>query len=73
MTAVTAIQLLDRVKSATPESPIAVFKIDGTRKKVEAIFADTYYGDIKIKTDPNFIGVFNQNQDPGFVRRETGL
>ncbi len=57
MTVSTMDVIMRRIKSANPESPLAIFpcKIKG---KLDAIFANTIRGQIRVKKDRTLIGLF---------------
>lgn len=59
---VSSIQvIMNRIKSATPESPIAVFCYNG---ELNALFANTLWSaSIMTETKAELIGIFNMHMD----------
>ncbi len=48
--------IMRRIKSAGPESPLAIF--DNGDKNLDVIFANTIRGQIRVKKDRTLIGLF---------------
>ena len=67
MSITTVEQAMSRIESARTSSPIAVFK-SREEGKLETIFASTYWSQERIKSDKNFIGVFDRNMDLAEIR-----
>jgi hypothetical protein len=64
MTVGTVLQVMSRIKGATPLSQIAVFLTDETRPKLDAVFAATVLTQQKIAAkDASLIGVFDKTMD----------
>jgi len=59
--------IIERIKAATTESRIAVYK---TRDGLEAVFADTVDGLSRIKADRNFVGVYHNKFDLKKIREK---
>ena len=67
MTISTLSMVLDRIKHAKPESPIALFYVD--KDKVDSMFASTIATQKIIKAKPdNLIGVYDETHDLDKVR-----
>lgn len=59
--------ILDRIKSAPPSSPIAVFRCS-VAGQLNAVFGATWTTLEEIKTSPDYIGSFHGEQHPKVVR-----
>ena len=62
-------EVIERIGSASIESPIAVF---ATKQAglYDAIFATTILGLARVKNDKSLIGVYSRIDNPDRVRRE---
>ena len=69
MTVSSVAVVMDRILSATEQSPIAVFKV-GESGLVDAVFAATLYSQAKIAGDDNLIGIYHSGMDRQTVKRE---
>jgi len=59
--------VIERIKTATPSSPIAVFR-GGGKNQVNAVFADTVYTQQMIANhDPTLIGVYDGSMNLGDI------
>lgn len=67
MTIATIITITERIKVATPRSPIAVFRV---ANQLDAIFAAPLGTLERIKTDPSLVGVFDGTEDGNEVYRK---
>lgn len=64
----SVLHVLDRIREARPESPIAVFNDKGTLK---AVFGRTVMTDFWIKMSyPPLVGVYDKTFDPVSVKRD---
>jgi len=62
MTISTVQQTMIRIKGATPESPIAVFKCK-TEDRVNTVFGSNIHTQKMIKSGTGFIGMFDNTMD----------
>jgi len=70
MTIMTIDLVMDRIKSATRYSPIAVFHSVG-EGKLDALFASTVMTEIKIRKEGKFlVGVYHQYMDLRKIYKE---
>lgn len=60
---------LDRVASATIESPIAIFRAGNLTDQVDCFFANTITGRDRIMTGRGMIGVFDGTESKEAVRK----
>ena len=65
--------IMERIKLATQESPITVFKIDNFRdtKNLDAFFGATAFGKALVKNYPDrLVGTYSRMDDPKKVLQE---
>ena len=68
MSVATIPAIMIRIQAATIDSPIAVFKSNKSRGKLESLFADTIKTEARIEKDhKNLVGVFDNSMAPSQV------
>jgi len=68
MSIATIPAIMTRINAATIDSPIAVFKSNKSREKLESLFAGTVQTEYRIKKDhKNLVGVFDNSMAPSQV------
>ena len=65
MSAASVSTIISRIKLATKDSPIAVFRDDESKKwSLNAVFADTHETHYRMRTEPErFVGQFDNTMD----------
>lgn len=60
---------MQRIKGATPDSPIMVMKVIGGGDRIDAVFASTIMSQKMLNAaDDRIVGVFDQTMDMDVVR-----
>ena len=68
MSTATIPAIMIRIRAATVDSPIAVFKSNKSREKLESLFAGTLKTEERIEKDhKNLVGVFDSSMPPSQV------
>lgn len=70
MSLATVPVIMERIRAATPKSPIAVFySARGDDNRLKAVFADTVLTVQALRREKhNLIGVYHQDMEPGLIQ-----
>lgn len=71
MSIATVSVIMGRIKSAEPESPLAVFiPPPGFPGSLDAIFASTVHGRKRVFQGVSLVGVFDNTMDPDNIKKK---